>query len=267
MTPPNARAAKTPPKPAALGALAKALAGAQKRCRPADKDSRNRHHGYDYASAEEIVTTARAALDDSGLALAPTGMSVHSEGPRPELRCTWLLMHESGESLPMESAWPIVEEKGRPLDKATAIAATASLSYLLRSLLLMPRIKSDDDMDRRDDTRHQPGATPTATQALTGPTIPEGAVSQAPPPAGPRCGAELLKEALALKGQLGMSDQVWLTSLRKRGVERFDDLPSEAAQVIIQALRKRLAEAPGPDGLPANGTAAATGGAAQTFRG
>ena len=43
--------------------------------------------------------------------------------------------------------WPIVTGKGKPLDKAVASARTSSLGYLIRDLLVAPRVHPTDDMD------------------------------------------------------------------------------------------------------------------------
>ena len=55
------------------------------------------------------------------------------------------------------NAFPIIEDKGRPLDKALAGALTTSLAYYLRDLLLIPK-QDENQVDKRDDTRHIPQA-------------------------------------------------------------------------------------------------------------
>ncbi len=47
----------------------------------------------------------------------------------------------------LSDEWPIVPERGRPLDKAIASAKTSSLGYLLRDLMVAPRVLPGDDMD------------------------------------------------------------------------------------------------------------------------
>jgi hypothetical protein len=63
----------------------------------------------------------------------------------------FLLLHTSGEERVLSTSWPVVPDKGRPLDKATASAATTSLAYLLRDLLLAPRVDPSDDLAGRED--------------------------------------------------------------------------------------------------------------------
>jgi len=168
--------APTPaPAPQGRPELAKALSAAQKACRPAEKDSYNEFHKYHYASAEAIITEAKAALAAGGLALVPLEQtllgSARDGGDRFELERKFLLLHPSGECLPLVSHWPVVPDKGRPLDKATASAATASLAYLLRDLLLMPRVAPEDDLPARQDRpRAEKGAAapPAAPPAAPG---------------------------------------------------------------------------------------------------
>jgi hypothetical protein len=136
---------------------AKALAQAIKACRAVEKTSTNDFHKYKYASADAIIDVGRDALASSGLCLIPVESTVNGferEGPdRFELVRVFALLHSSGESTPIRVCWPITPEKGRPLDKATAIADTLSLSYLLRDLLLMNRIDPSDDLGTRDDRK------------------------------------------------------------------------------------------------------------------
>ncbi len=145
----------------ALGHLARALATVQQKCRAVAKDARNEYHRYNYASSEAVITEAQRALAESGLAVLPVRQVLDGwqrEGEnRFELRRHFLLVHASGESMPLEVAWPVCPEKGRPLDKATAIAATLSLAYLLRDLCLMPRVDPSDELAGRED-RPQPAA-------------------------------------------------------------------------------------------------------------
>lgn len=140
---------------------AKAMVRAISCCHAVEKNSTNSYHKYRYASADAIIETAREALASAGLALLPMEASLNGSersGPdRFELVRTFVLLHESGEMTPLRVCWPVVPDNGRPLDKATAIADTLSLSYLLRDLLMMPRVDPSDDLNGRDDrSRPQP---------------------------------------------------------------------------------------------------------------
>lgn len=152
----------TQPRPA----LAKALAKAIQSCSAVVKADVNQHHKYAYASADTIIEEGRKALAAAGLVLLPVEAALcgsEREGPdRFELVRTFVLLHDSGEAAPLRVVWPVVPQTGRPLDKATAAADTLSLSYLLRDLLLMPRVDPSDDVSGRDDRTPQPKAQPAA---------------------------------------------------------------------------------------------------------
>lgn len=164
---------------------AKALSVAQQKCRAVEKDATNKYHNFRYASAEAVITEAKAALADSGLALvcqAPR-MRITAVGQAVcyQMYRRLYLLHGSGECLPLdEIEWPVVEERGRPLDKAYAIAITTSLAYFLRDLLMMPRVQPDDDAAAQEDRpqqqgRQQPGneqAAPAAPAQQTAPRQP-----------------------------------------------------------------------------------------------
>lgn len=69
---------------------------------------------------------------------------------------TYLLAHSSGEWMQLYSETPIIPEKGRPEDKALAGAKTYDLAYLLRALLLIPRVAKEGEVDQRDDNGYEP---------------------------------------------------------------------------------------------------------------
>jgi hypothetical protein len=180
------------PEQSGRGELAKALGKAQQLCHAVEHDARNEYHKYNYTSSEAIIGEAKRALAESGLALLPVEQTLdghEKEGEsRFELVRKFVLMHESGQSMPIVVHWPVCPEKGRPLDKATAAAATLSLSYLLRDLLLMPRVDEADEVPARDD---RPAAKPAAK-------VP----AAKPAPQLPKDGAELEARLRALDAQL-----------------------------------------------------------------
>lgn len=163
--------------------LSAALASARDRCKGASKDAKNTHHGYKYASADEVIATASAALDGSGLCIVPIKeeLTVVGSGNLAfyALHRLLVLSHSSGECTPLEvRGWPVIPERGRPLDKAYAIALTSSLAYKLRDLLQMPRGEQYDDVSAQNDH-----LTPVRAGLAQGPP-PAGlpAASTAPPP-------------------------------------------------------------------------------------
>jgi len=124
----------------------KALTVAQQAIQPVAKDATNAHQKYQYASAESIIIEARQALGQAGLAFYLVGTTVRVDA-HSIMVASYQLVHESGETLALTTEFPVVPGNGRPLDKAVAIARTSSLAYMLRDLLLMPRVDETDEMN------------------------------------------------------------------------------------------------------------------------
>lgn len=141
-----------------------ALAKAQQAAQGVEKASSNAYHKYKYASSEDVITEARRALDSHGLAFFATDYRIDRRDDGLVLAARYLLTHSSGESLEMHSETPIIPEKGRPEDKATAAAKTYDLAYLLRGLLLLPRVEEGVEVDSRNDEAYQPRQRPTARE-------------------------------------------------------------------------------------------------------
>lgn len=157
--------------------IAAKLIKAQAAAKSVKHDGHNTHQGYRYTSAEALIDEARACLLDAGLLLTlraakivrldGDGYSVttHTRSGdwtftvRAHLACTWVIADDS-EVWELTSEWPIIPENGRPYDKATAAARTASLGYLLRDLLLLPRGEDGTGLDdeRRDHGNEKPRA-------------------------------------------------------------------------------------------------------------
>lgn len=150
-------------------AIAIALAKAQANARAVEKTSTNEFSKYRYASAESVITEARAALHSVGLALLQLTWDADGE----ELVVRYLLiLAETGETWePPARRTPILlgamtsegKLKGQPADKAAAVALTYNLAYTLRGLLLLARVAEGTDADQRDDGDHAP---PTFEAAL-----------------------------------------------------------------------------------------------------
>lgn len=131
-----------------------AILKAQRAIQPVAKGSKNDHHGYHYASAEDVLAAAREVLNEAGLALICTGTGMEAG----RLTKAYLLLHESGESMPLTSSLAVCPGKGRPEDKAELASATECLGYILRDLLLIPRVDAEDVSGRKDDPA--PKSTP-----------------------------------------------------------------------------------------------------------
>lgn len=222
--------------------LARALADAQQKCKAAEKDAVNTYHRYRYASSEAIIIEAKAALADTGLALLPLEQTLNPQGDGWELVRKWLLLHESGESLPMLCHWPVCPEKGRPLDKAVAIAATLSLAYTLRDLLLMPRVDAEDEVAGRNDTKAQaPPPAPAAPQAAPSAPSTAAPVPAANGPPRPSLASPATTHQVArikeLAVQLGVAEEALAARLLQlHGVNTADKLTALQAGEIIHKM-------------------------------
>jgi hypothetical protein len=152
-------------KQAALyAALSRAVAKAQ----AVGKDSTNTFSHYKYASAEALIEESRGCLSAEGLTVIPKAwrvMPLASAVPTgskagmyfADVVVTYLVAHKDGGVLECEASTPACTDNGRPQDKAVATALTYSLGYFLRSLLLLPRVDAEHDVDQRDDRRGNPG--------------------------------------------------------------------------------------------------------------
>jgi hypothetical protein len=133
--------------------LAAALVKAQAEVQSAARNEINPEKGYSFASADEIVSVAKAALTTAKLALVPTGSTlVEVEGPpgrRTDLVRRWWIVHESGAYLDVPAVMPVCWVRGEP-DKSVAACDTFSLAYQLRDLLCIPRrMVGETEVDKR----------------------------------------------------------------------------------------------------------------------
>lgn len=192
-------------------ALARAIAASN----AVEKDARNTHQGYKYASAEGLIEEARAALSAQGLACVPkrvrtvplAGGAVSAGGKAnwyfADVEIEYHVTHGGGGVVVCEASTPAIVDNGRPQDKAVATAQTYSLGYFLRALLLLPRVDEGTDVDRRDDraadrddrTRPQP---PQRQQQQSPPRDAELVAESATPTVDPKWAAELSALVLAL---------------------------------------------------------------------
>jgi hypothetical protein len=199
---PAAQAVAVQPERVALSApssqsgrtqLCIALSNAQQAIGRVAHDSRTTGGAiYQYTSSEAIIEVAKQALGDNGLAILPLEETLNGherEGPdRFELVCKFVLLHISGEAQPLLRHWPVCPQNGRPLDKATATASTLCLAYLLRDLLLIPRVNPEDEVAARQDTPRQAAR-------------PQKPAKKSPPPP-PANGAELERRLRAYDAKL-----------------------------------------------------------------
>lgn len=214
----------------ATGNLAGALAKAQQKCQAAPHDAQNSFHKYQYTSSEAVIAEAKRALSGCGLALVPVASTIQPAGEGlHERQRSFLLLHESGESVEIRQTWPVVPDRGRPLDKAVASADTTSLAYLLRDLLLMPRVDEADDMNARDDTKHAP-----QPRQQKPPAKPEPQTAKSPPVNGAADEFRTVKEKLAeVHRRLEAKKKTWAECFRHFGIacEIYPQTPLECEKL------------------------------------
>lgn len=149
-----------PESPATMKPLYKALVAAQRAAMAVGKDAENTYHKYKYASAEAVIAEARGALNGAGLALTLLSWDRHlpavGDHPHTRIEVHYRLLHEEGVALDLSASSYVIPEKGRPADKAEAGALTTNLSYVLRTLLLLPREDEGTSPDTRDDRNFEP---------------------------------------------------------------------------------------------------------------
>jgi hypothetical protein len=137
--------------------LCKALVEAQRQARALYKDAKNKHHDYNYVSAEAIIDESRKALNAAGLAFDQEEVSFYvDERGIARIKAIYSLSHESGEEKKYRGTFPVLPGKGRPEDKAESSAVTTLLAYTLRGVLLIPRDDQAAAIDQRDDSDYEP---------------------------------------------------------------------------------------------------------------
>lgn len=139
--------------------LSQALARAQASADRIVKDSTNQFARFDYTSAESLMEMWTKIGETHGLTLYPAALNIEGDN----LRTCWILEHADSEATrEIRMDWPIVEAKGKPRDKAVASARTSSLGYLIRDLLVAPRVHPTDDMDHPRWSQPEKKAAPPA---------------------------------------------------------------------------------------------------------
>ncbi len=161
--------------------LAAGLVAAQRAAKAVHKDSKNKFHGYNYASGEAVIAEAKEALSAGDLAFFMKGYSIRMldgtacdmggvEESATAVFPTYILVHASGEREEMPaSPTPIMPEKGRPPDKALAAALTYNLAYTLRGLLMLPRVAEDKEPEPDNRQSDQDYVPPTRGRGQAAP--------------------------------------------------------------------------------------------------
>jgi len=147
-----------------------ALAAAARELDPPAKSGTNAFHRYSYTTAEEMLDAVRIPLARNGLCAVMVRQALgepmplggkHKDGADRigyRVAYTMRLMWSGGESMDSEIEYVAYPEPGRPIDKALNAAATNSLAYWLRSLLMVPRGLGESVDERGDAGGERPQA-------------------------------------------------------------------------------------------------------------
>lgn len=135
-----------------------ALAAAQKDVGHLRRDARNAYGGYNYVSSETMIAEARDALHKNGLVFIPAcvALSAHPVSGHALTLLARVYHPASNGSLSISFDSSVHQSKGQGLDKSDASAHTFLLNYMLRDLLLVPRVDKDVEVDARDDSGYDP---------------------------------------------------------------------------------------------------------------
>lgn len=199
--------------------LMAALAEAQIAVNGVEKNARNDYAGYDYVSADGMVRQLRVALLNAGLAFFRAGW--HLDGDK--VVSEFALVHpKSGAHKTIKAEMPVFEAKGRPLDKAVLGALTTSLSYVLRDLLLVPRVDELEIDNRPSDEPaarivKKPAAVPAASLTL----VEQVEAIALKKPEGPKAYIEAITKRAS--------------DLHRRSITSLSEMPEELLTKIVEA--------------------------------
>lgn len=133
-----------------------ALILAQQAAQPLNRDAVNDkdpQDAYRYTSAESVLTEGRKILHAHGLLLKVLGVRLMGGPSSGAVSISAKLTHvPTGQSEDLHRDWVI--PNGRDAAKGCAAADTTALAYLLRDLLLLPRV--EEEVDRPSGEQAKP---------------------------------------------------------------------------------------------------------------
>jgi hypothetical protein len=133
-----------------IGNLAAALCAAQAEMRGVFKDGKNPHFKSRYATLENVIDTARPALNKHGIAwMQSPGALVDGA-----ITVTTVLMHKSGEWVSSSFHMPLAKRD----PQATGSAITYACRYALMAILGLP--PTDDDAEQTQERAPPPPPPP-----------------------------------------------------------------------------------------------------------
>jgi len=151
-----------------------AMMKAQMGLESVSKDATNDWGKYGYTSAEQMITKCRQTLLGNGLVFSRTNWELVDDKVCSE----FLIVHaESGQQIRFSNQMVFVG--GKNPDKAVLAALTTSMNYMLRDLLLIPRVEAGQpEVDnRKSDALTSSSASVRQSKS---PDILSGAVKEKP---------------------------------------------------------------------------------------
>jgi len=159
------------PAVAAFPSLSAALVEAQRMARGVGKASNNTFDGYKYASGDAMLAEGRRVLSACGLAPVLLGYTLDEGDETHEAKITlrFRLLWAGGEPMDFEPRTLTIHTVGKkPLDKAITTGQTTAWGYFIRDVLCLDRVGVNaDDVDARDDSKHEPRRPPPAREPTT----------------------------------------------------------------------------------------------------
>lgn len=146
-------AAVMPPK------IAGALVKASRAAHAVEKKGTVKTNAYSYrfAGADALMSEAREALAEAGLAIVLTRWWPVVDDTGRTLFAAFLLCHEDGDTHEVGPyQMPVIERAGSGSDKCDASALTYATGYVMRGLLNLPRVEEGSQVDERDDSQARP---------------------------------------------------------------------------------------------------------------
>ena len=106
---------------------------AQQAVQAVGKASRNDYSGYNYASAEDMITASREVLHANGIVVTRNGWRIvdtsmlnASDRPVNAVEAMYIVAHEGGSHVACVTQYPICTKKGTPEDKEQFMGNVAS---------------------------------------------------------------------------------------------------------------------------------------------
>ena len=125
------------------------LAEARAKISHIERDSRNQHFKFDYASGENMIAAARKVLAECGILVTLAAVEHYEVAGRLMQGCKFIVTHvESGAKNQDTFSCPVV---GGADDKASFGCNTGIWKYYLRGLLMLPMGDFDEPCAREDD--------------------------------------------------------------------------------------------------------------------